>query len=412
MSADKIHCLTDKADVLTSNGWKNISKITMDDEIATLNQNTKVLEYHKPTAVHTYPDYEGKMYQVLSDQVDLDVTANHKMYVALDKSSKFQLIRADEIIGKDVKYKLDVINTTNKDGYYLFPSIISKLIDKDVARNNGYAYKICYKTGDKTRAKSKDTLPAWIFKLTPSQIDTIITYYQCIDCNYTVDCELLYCAKDAFLQNGLPSWIWKLNSNELNVIMIYLNEHQIQINNDDMLRLKLLSNKIINGSITNKLERLYDYKGTVYCVSVPNEVFYVRQNGKSVWTGNSRSSGPVVQLTRQPAEGRSRDGGLRMGEMERDCLIAHGTLGFLKERMTDVSDIFNIYVCQSCGLFASANPELDKYKCHGCQQYSQISLVQIPYACKLLMQELQGMMITPRFVLNGDEHTPCGGGLS
>jgi DNA-directed RNA polymerase II subunit RPB2 len=95
-----------------------------------------------------------------------------------------------------------------------------------------------------------------------------------------------------------------------------------------------------------------------------------------------------------------------MGEMERDCLIAHGAMSFLKERMMDVSDLFNIYVCQSCGLFASANPVLQTYKCHGCRQYSQISLIQIPYACKLLMQELQGMMMTPRFVLNGDSHMP------
>ena len=68
-----------------------------------------------------------------------------------------------------------------------------------------------------------------------------------------------------------------------------------------------------------QVERMYDYEGSVYCISVPNEVFYVRRDGKPVWTGNSRSSGPIVQLTRQPAEGRSRDGGLRLGEMERDC---------------------------------------------------------------------------------------------
>ena len=63
-------------------------------------------------------------------------------------------------------------------------------------------------------------------------------------------------------------------------------------------------------------EELYDFKGPVFCVEVSSGVFYTRRNGKCCWTGNSRSTGPVQNLTRQPAEGRSRDGGLRLGEME------------------------------------------------------------------------------------------------
>ena len=113
---------------------------------------------------------------------------------------------------------------------------------------------------------------------------------------------------------------------------------------------------------------------------------------------HSRASGPVVQLTRQPAEGRSRDGGLRMGEMERDCMIAHGALGFLKERLMDVSDKFTVHVCKNCGLFAVVNreKEFETYQCHSCEDYSEIVEISVPYACKLLIQELQGMMIAPR----------------
>ena len=77
---------------------------------------------------------------------------------------------------------------------------------------------------------------------------------------------------------------------------------------------------------------------------------------------HSRASGPVVQLTRQPAEGRSRDGGLRFGEMERDCMLSHGTVQFLKERLFDSSDKYQFHLCKKSGLIAVANSQKNIYK--------------------------------------------------
>uniref|UniRef100_A0A6C0CRZ6 DNA-directed RNA polymerase n=1 Tax=viral metagenome TaxID=1070528 RepID=A0A6C0CRZ6_9ZZZZ len=111
------------------------------------------------------------------------------------------------------------------------------------------------------------------------------------------------------------------------------------------------------------------------------------------------SNGPVVMLTRQPAEGRARNGGLRFGEMERDAIIAHGASCFLKERMLDVSDNYRVFICKKCGLFCVANPERNIYKCSSCKNQIDISQSRIPYSMKLLMQELMTMGIAPRIIV-------------
>jgi DNA-directed RNA polymerase II subunit RPB2 len=113
---------------------------------------------------------------------------------------------------------------------------------------------------------------------------------------------------------------------------------------------------------------------------------------------HSRPTGPSVTLTRQPAEGRSRDGGLRIGEMERDVFLAHGTMGFCKEILLDKSDHFKAFVCRKCGNFAVVNPANKKYECRGCNNLTSFTEIRLPYACKLFLQELNTMSIAPRMI--------------
>ena len=127
-------------------------------------------------------------------------------------------------------------------------------------------------------------------------------------------------------------------------------------------------------------------------------VFYQRLRHCSADKMHSRASGPLVMLTRQPAEGRAREGGLRFGEMERDCVIAHGMTEFTKERLMECSDAFRCFSCKDCGLLCVANPIEGIWNCRGCGNTTNFSAIEIPYAYKLLLQELESMCISSRVI--------------
>ena len=101
-----------------------------------------------------------------------------------------------------------------------------------------------------------------------------------------------------------------------------------------------------------------------------------------VWLAGVASRGPRATLTRQPTEGRSREGGLRLGEMERDCLIGYGATQLLLERLMISSDKFEVNACQTCGLLG--------YRgwCTYCKSSKNVAQLTIPYAAKLLFQEV------------------------
>jgi DNA-directed RNA polymerase beta subunit len=114
---------------------------------------------------------------------------------------------------------------------------------------------------------------------------------------------------------------------------------------------------------------------------------------------HSRSNnGPIVVLTRQPSEGRAREGGLRLGEMELECLWSYGTLQFLKERIMECSDNYRVFTCRQCGLMAIVNPEKGIYNCKNCKNNTNFAQLRVPFALKLLMQEIQSMNISTRFI--------------
>lgn len=103
--------------------------------------------------------------------------------------------------------------------------------------------------------------------------------------------------------------------------------------------------------------------------------------------------GPLDPLTRQPVAGKARDGGLRLGEMEKDCIITHGAVRFLMEKFSHHSDGHPIYICRNCRQFAVVNHRKKIYRCQTCRDKADISEVMSCWAAKAVLLEQQGMMI-------------------
>ena len=157
----------------------------------------------------------------------------------------------------------------------------------------------------------------------------------------------------------------------------------------DKMGLEPYSNEILYNGFTGRMMETSIFTGPVY---------YQRLRHCSADKIHSRSSGPLVMLTRQPAEGRAREGGLRFGEMERDAVIAHGISEFTKERFMECSDLFRCHSCRDCGLIVISNPKQNIWCCKGCGNTTNFSAIEIPYAYKLFLQELETMNITSRII--------------
>lgn len=473
MTTDKMHCLLADHDVLTLQGWKPIAEITKDDKVATLKDGKIV--YDHPIQVLHFPDYKGKMYHIKNQQIDLNVTVNHRMFVSQSCNKvwkPYELIKAENLVGKSVKYKkngewdvtahqfvlpaLDNIpekivdmdawltffgiwyaeGWTNNGEYSQSKNIkvtslsVNKLRVRDVLLpaldKLGFSYNLIPKTwklniNDKqlynymkhlSVGAPNKKLPDWCFNLNKQQSQKLIhammlgdgsfnkhttaSYY------YTTSQELA----DQFMQLCLHAG-WSSNKTEHcpEGQTATMKDGRVITGNHIVWRLSVVKHR--NNPQVNHAhckdqkvqeEYTYDYEGPVYCLQVPSEVFYVRRNGKPCWTGNSRSNnGPIILLTHQPSEGRSRDGGLRVGEMEAECLWAHGVMQFLKERFMECADNYRVFTCKKCGLIANVNPEKNIYNCKNCKNITDFAEVRIPYAMKLLAQEIQTMNIACRF---------------
>lgn len=384
MVSDKIHCLTLDHEVLTLDGWKLISNITYSDYIATLKEGK--LDYIKPTKIMLYLEFEGRMYHIKDQSIDLVVTGNHRMWVSkfcgIEQAwMPYGFVRADKLYGKVVRYKKDSIWPDKKYQFYL-PSVPNfngdgELPQKQVDMDDWLMFfGIWYSkdwTTDKEFNKIKITvqnqkvkrvfcgalnrlnymcsssrkkviicdhqlyrymkslsrvaqyreLPDWVFKLGVGQARLLIRAMLLGDgesSDATDESRVYYTASrklvDQFQQLCLHAgWAGTVSVHIPMGTITEVNGRTI-VSDSDIFKVNV-TNRLLNPMVNNWCEKgqgvyeeykEYEEKITyekcpVFCLQVPSEVFYVRRNGKAVWTGNSRASGHVTTLTRQPMEG-------------------------------------------------------------------------------------------------------------
>ena len=371
---DKFACYTPDHEVMTNNGWKNITELTKEDKVLTLNG------FETPTEIQTY-DYDGKMYSVESDNVNLCVTPNHRMYVKLNE--KYEIMRADEIYGKKVTYKnLDVeyseegndewVHYTGKVHCCTVPSgiIYVRRQGKSVwCGNSRYAQK-----GTIGLIIPDEDMPYTASGMRPD----ILINPHCIPSRMTIGklIEIVTSKTAAFTGERVNATAFR--KFDVKDFMRNLTQYGYASSGKE---------RMFSGYTGEPLEAMI-FTGPCYYQALRHQVADKIQ---------MRAKGDVSQLTRQPVEGRKRGGGLRVGEMERDAIISHGASNFLRERLCLVSDAYETVYCSTCGNIAISNVVEEKYICRNCDDKAEFGVCTVPFAFKTLSQLLMGAGFQTKF---------------
>jgi DNA-directed RNA polymerase II subunit RPB2 len=389
---DKLACLSKDHLVMTKDhGWVFINDIRIYDEIATLNKNHEI-EYHKPTTIHNYSSDGEVLYNIENENVSMCITKNHRMYCSVD-GIKWELKEAKDM------YEIPEFYIINENKELL---TVRKEDFKEVSNIKSVH---CLTIENETFLVKHNDKTHWTGNSRYSQKGTI---------SRVIPAREMPRVASGPLKGMVPD--------------ILINPHSQPSRMTMNMIIEMLTNKAacINGKFYNattfrnyekEMEEIqqtlsdygldpngYDYfefpngkplKSRIYFGPCFYQALRHHVNDKI----QMRARAAVKPSTRQPVSGRQHEGGLKVGEMERDALISHGSSALLRERLMEVSDKYELPICSTCGNIAiikndgSANPN----ECRLCKDKAKFGIITIPYVFKLLVFYLQAAGINITF---------------
>jgi len=347
--ADKL-CFDENTEVLTRTGWKPVSKVNLQDEVCTLLDGE--IRYSRPSEVHSYAE-GGRMYSLETQQIDLLVTANHRMYVqesTRDRERPYKLVRADTLLGKRVRYKKDgnwagraaavngsgVLGLTGRDYLALLGMFLSEGCCVNAPESGTYGIDIAQvkptgreelfaeldrmgvrytKTPDRARIHSKEALahfqtfgkckdkfiPNEVFDYPKDDLDVLFRWLMWGDGHTKNDRPICYTTTSRRLADDVQRLCLHIGK-AANIKVDPA--HAFEQNGRTYWASERYTVRIINSKLAPEVnhhhakkqnaqsERIIEnYTGPVFCVTVPGHVLYVRRNGKPCWSGNSNRHG-------------------------------------------------------------------------------------------------------------------------
>lgn len=449
-------CLTPDHEVLTDIGWIPVQYLSRQHKVATLHDD-KYLKYEFPSEIHTFDMNNDDMYEVNSKNVNLCVTPNHKMYVK--RTDKYELLDAKDTALENVTYKKDFIWDMSQDLpkslEHLKNTNLNAILDQLVpdkskgflhssktiidnlqllALHCGFVTNICiscdkyclnFVDGEHTVDKSEGNWISYTGKVYCCTVSSGVFYVRRNGCPVWTGNSSRYGQKGTigrmYKQEDMPCTAEGITPDI--IISPFAIPSRMTIG--QLLEMiigkaaavdgfecdatsfassqkdlpNILSNALKNtGYQEYGTEELYNPKNgeKIKAKIFIGVSYYQRLKHMSKDKLHARATGPLQLLTRQPPEGRKRDGGFRVGEMEKDCILGYASVSFIKEKLFDNSDNYAFYTCNICGSIAVANSKKNIFKCLTCKDSYDFSQVQAPYSFKLFFQELISMGIMPR----------------